>query len=63
MEIKRIDIPNYEEVYFASDPGSGLRAFIAIHSTRLGPSLGGIRCWNYRTDEEALQDVLRLSKA
>ncbi|MBI4971869.1 MAG: Glu/Leu/Phe/Val dehydrogenase [Candidatus Omnitrophica bacterium] len=63
MNIKRISIPQFEEVYSCTDPGSGLRAFIAVHSTRLGPACGGIRLWHYRSEEEALNDVLRLSKA
>lgn len=63
MDIKRVSIPNYEEVYSCSDPATGLRAFISVHSTRLGPACGGIRLWNYRSESEALEDVLRLSKA
>lgn len=63
MNITRINVPNYEEVYSCQDENSGLKAFISIHSTRLGPSCGGIRLWNYRTADEALEDVLRLSEA
>lgn len=54
---------DHEQVVFAADPASGLRAIIAIHSTRLGPSLGGCRMWPYKTDDQALEDVLRLSRA
>ena len=53
---------NHEQVVYCNDPSSGLRAIIAIHSTALGPALGGCRMWNYRSEEEALVDVLRLSK-
>jgi hypothetical protein len=53
----------HEQVVFCSEPAVGLRAIIAIHDTTLGPALGGVRMWNYRTEEEALQDVLRLSRA
>ena len=51
----------HEEVLFGSDPVSGLRTIIAIHSTALGPALGGTRFFAYRNEEEALTDVLRLS--
>ncbi|HYI44418.1 MAG TPA: Glu/Leu/Phe/Val dehydrogenase [Actinomycetota bacterium] len=52
----------YEQVVFCSDDQSGLRAIIAIHSTALGPALGGTRFYPYESEEEALVDVLRLSK-
>ena len=52
----------HEQVVFCRDQKTGLKAIIAIHSTALGPALGGTRMWNYSTEEEALTDVLRLSK-
>ena len=52
----------YEQVVFCSDDQSGLRAIVAIHSTALGPALGGTRFYPYDTEEEALVDVLRLAK-
>ena len=52
----------HEQVVFGSDPVSGLKAIIAIHSTALGPALGGTRFYPYESEEEALHDVLRLSK-
>ncbi|MBT8197322.1 MAG: leucine dehydrogenase [Acidimicrobiia bacterium] len=52
----------HEEVLFGSDPVSGLRTIIAIHSTALGPALGGTRFYPYATEDEALTDVLRLAK-
>lgn len=52
----------HEEVVFCHDPHVGLKAIIAIHNTALGPALGGTRMWNYKNEEEALTDVLRLSK-
>lgn len=52
----------HEEVLFAHDPASGYRGIIAVHSTVLGPAVGGTRFWNYATEEEALTDVLRLSR-
>ena len=52
----------YEQVVYCSDDQSGLRAIIAIHSTALGPALGGTRFYPYRTEQEALCDVLRLAR-
>ena len=52
----------HERVLFCSNPDVGLRAIIAVHSTVLGPGLGGVRMWPYATMEEALTDVLRLSR-
>ena len=53
----------HEQVVFVTDDAVGLRAIIAVHSTALGPSLGGIRFWSYPEEDEALVDVLRLSEA
>ena len=53
----------HEQVVYHHDPASGLRAIVAVHSTALGPSLGGTRWYPYDTEEEALRDVLRLSAA
>jgi leucine dehydrogenase len=53
---------HHEEVAFWADKATGLTAIIAIHSTVLGPALGGTRMWPYQTEEEALLDVLRLSE-
>lgn len=52
----------HEQVVFCYDKSVGLKAIIAIHNTALGPALGGTRMWNYKNEEEALIDVLRLSK-
>ena len=57
-----IHYQDHEQVVFAADPASGLKTIIAIHSTALGPSLGGTRFYPYATEEEALADVLRLSR-
>ncbi|GMQ97956.1 MAG: leucine dehydrogenase [Acidimicrobiia bacterium] len=53
----------HQSVHFGSDPESGLRSIVAIHSTILGPSLGGARFYPYRSEEDALIDVLRLAKS
>ncbi len=52
----------HEQVLFGYDPTSGLRTIVAIHSTALGPALGGTRFYPYDSEEDALFDVLRLSK-
>lgn len=52
----------HEQVVFAQDPASGLRAIIAIHSTALGPALGGTRFHPYASTDAALRDVLDLSR-
>jgi len=52
----------HEQVVFCSNKESGLRAIIAIHDTTLGPAIGGTRMWNYSSVNEALKDVLRLSR-
>jgi leucine dehydrogenase len=53
---------DHEQVIFCENKAAGLKAIIAIHDTTLGPALGGCRMWPYETEEEALRDVLRLSK-
>jgi len=53
---------DHEQVLFCRDVDSGYTGIIAIHSTRLGPAVGGTRFWNYATEEEALIDALRLSR-
>ena len=55
-------IREHEQVVFCNDEATGLKAIIAIHSTRLGPALGGCRMYPYKTVDDALEDVLRLSK-
>jgi leucine dehydrogenase len=52
----------HEQVVFCNDEATGLKAIVAIHNTVLGPALGGTRMWNYATEQEALTDVLRLSR-
>lgn len=52
----------HEQVVVCHDETVGLKAFIAIHDTTLGPALGGCRFWDYASEEEALKDVLRLSR-
>lgn len=56
------EFDNHEQLAFFCDEETGLKAIIAVHNTNLGPALGGCRMWEYASDEEALRDVLRLSK-
>jgi leucine dehydrogenase len=56
------DYDGHEALLFARDRASGLRALIAIHDTTLGPAFGGCRIYPYRSDREAMADVLRLSR-
>jgi valine dehydrogenase (NAD+) len=60
---ERLAEGDHEEVVLCHHPETGLRAIVAIHSTLLGPGLGGTRFRPYGSDEEALDDVLRLSRA
>lgn len=57
------DYDGHEKIIYAEDKDIGFRAFIAVHNTKRGPALGGCRYWSrYNNDEEALSDVLRLSR-
>ena len=56
------DFADHEQVVFVSDDKSGLKAIIAVHNSKLGPALGGCRMWPYASEEEAVRDVLRLSR-
>jgi len=62
MEITDINVDGYERVARCRDQKSGLHAIIAVHDTTLGPALGGLRMLPYASEDEALYDVLRLSK-
>ncbi|MBT8144182.1 MAG: leucine dehydrogenase, partial [Gammaproteobacteria bacterium] len=52
----------HEQVVFFNHRETGLKAIVAIHNTLLGPALGGLRMWPYANEDEALHDVLRLSR-
>ena len=53
----------HEQIVVCSDPAVGLKAIIAIHDTTLGPACGGLRIWPYESEQEAVMDALRLSRA
>lgn len=62
VSFERLYRHGHEQVVFFSEPSCNLRAIVAIHNTILGPALGGTRMWPYSSEEEALEDVLRLSE-
>jgi len=52
----------HEKVCYFNNEKAGLKCIIAVHSTKLGPAVGGCRLWPYKSEDEALFDVLRLSR-
>jgi len=62
VKTEELSVPGYERVVYGHCPTTGLRSIIAIHNTQLGPSCGGVRVLPYLTREDALDDVLRLSR-
>ncbi|WP_312754387.1 Leu/Phe/Val dehydrogenase [Rummeliibacillus suwonensis] len=63
MEIfKYMEKHDYEQIVICQDGTSGLKAIIAIHDTTLGPALGGTRMWTYASEEDAMEDALRLAR-
>ena len=56
------DFDDHEVVHFVTDPETGLKAIIAVHSTHKGPGAGGTRLWHYPNRGDAIRDVLRLSR-
>jgi leucine dehydrogenase len=62
MKIREIRVPGYERVMVGLDDAAGYHGIIAIHSTTLGPAVGGTRYWGYQTEDDALTDGLRLAR-
>ncbi|MBN8480542.1 MAG: Glu/Leu/Phe/Val dehydrogenase [Xanthomonadales bacterium] len=62
MLFETLATTGHEEVVFCHNKEAGLKAIIAIHNSVLGPALGGLRMWPYRSEQEAVADVLRLSR-
>ena len=58
----QVSFDEHEQIVFCNDKDTGLKAIIGIHNTVLGPALGGTRMWNYSSEWEAVNDVLRLSR-
>ena len=62
MKFRETRVPGYEHVVFGSDEAAGYQGIVVIHSTALGPAIGGTRYWGYKTEEEAITDGLRLAR-
>ena len=62
MKIREKSVPGYERVVLGSDEAAGYQGIIAVHSTALGPAVGGTRYWSYKTEDDALTDALRLAR-
>ena len=60
--LNEMELLGHEQILFCQDKETGLKAIIAIHDTTLGPALGGTRMWNYDNEQDAITDVLRLSR-
>ncbi|MGQ9604167.1 MAG: Leu/Phe/Val dehydrogenase [bacterium] len=60
---ERLRIDSHEQLIFFREQFSGLRAIIAIHDATLGPAIGGVRMLKYVSEDQAVEDVLRLSHA
>lgn len=62
MEIRETRVPGYERVVCGIDEAAGYHGIVVIHSTALGPAVGGTRYWSYKTEDEAITDGLRLGR-
>ena len=62
MKIREKSVPGYERVVCGIDEAAGYHGIVAIHSTKLGPAVGGTRYWSYKTEDEAVTDGLRLGR-
>ena len=60
--LEYMEAHGHEQLSVFSDREAGLRAFIAIHDTTLGPAVGGVRIWPHKTEDDAILDVLRLAR-
>jgi leucine dehydrogenase len=61
IEVTEKSVPEYERVVFGKDKASGYHGIVVIHSTTLGPAVGGTRYWSYQSEADALTDALRLA--
>lgn len=62
VDVSEIKVDGWERVVRGVDRDAGLHGIVAVHDTTLGPALGGLRMWPYASEDEALKDVLRLSR-
>lgn len=63
MKLTELPVEGYAKVVRCEDHASGLKAFISVHDTTLGPALGGVRMWSYTSERQAFADVNRLAKS
>jgi leucine dehydrogenase len=61
--LEQMSVHDHEQVIAFQNRAIGLRGYLAIHDTTLGPALGGVRIWPYANEDDALADALRLSRA
>ena len=62
MNFRELSVPGYERVACGTEEEAGYQGIVVIHSTALGPAVGGTRYWNYSTEDEAITDGLRLAR-
>ncbi|HJT53417.1 MAG TPA: Glu/Leu/Phe/Val dehydrogenase dimerization domain-containing protein [Candidatus Angelobacter sp.] len=62
MQIRHLSVPGYESVVSGVDEAAGYHGIVFIHSTALGPAVGGTRLWSYESEQDAITDGLRLSR-
>jgi leucine dehydrogenase len=62
MKIREARVPDYERVVCGTDEAAAYQGIVVIHSTALGPAVGGTRYWSYKTEDEAMTDGLRLAR-
>jgi leucine dehydrogenase len=62
MKVKELSVPGYERIVQGVDEAAGYHGIIFVHSTVLGPAVGGTRFWKYSSEDDAMTDGLRLSK-
>ena len=62
MNIREESVPGYERVVHGTDEAVGYRGIVVVHSTALGPAVGGTRYWSYQSEDDALTDALRLAR-
>lgn len=62
MQIRHLSVPGYESVVSGVDEAAGYHGIVFIHSTALGPAVGGTRLWSYQSEQDAIVDGLRLSR-
>jgi len=62
MKIREVRVRGYERVVCGTDEAAGYQGIVVVHNTALGPAVGGTRYWSYKTEDEAMTDVLRLAR-